>query len=35
MTIVTATFAHNTAMRQEMIPLKVFVPEPLKASSKK
>jgi len=33
MAIVAATFAYNTAMRQEMIPRKVFVPEPLKEAS--
>jgi carboxypeptidase Q len=33
MAIVAATFAYNTAMRQEMIPRKVFVPEPRKEAS--
>jgi hypothetical protein len=35
MAIVTATFAYNTAMRQEMIPRKTFVPEPVGAVSTK
>jgi carboxypeptidase Q len=35
MAIVAATFAYNTAMRQEMIPRKVFVPEPRKEASTK
>jgi carboxypeptidase Q len=33
MAIVAAIFAYNTAMRQEMIPRKVFVPEPRKEAS--
>jgi len=33
MAIVAATFAYNTAMRQAMIPRKVFVPEPRKEAS--
>jgi hypothetical protein len=33
MAIVAATFAYNTAMRQEMIPRKAFVPEPRKEVS--
>jgi hypothetical protein len=35
MAIVVATFAYNTAMQQEMIPRKTFVPEPLKTASGK
>jgi Zn-dependent M28 family amino/carboxypeptidase len=35
MAIVTATFAYNTAMRQEMIPRKTFVAEPVEAVSTK
>jgi hypothetical protein len=35
MAIVTATFAYNTAMRQEMIPRKTFVPQPVGAVSTK
>ncbi len=35
MAIVVATFAYNTAMQQEMVPRKTFVPEPLKTASGK
>lgn len=34
MAIVTAVFAYNTAMRQERIPRKIFVPEPIKTATK-
>ena len=35
MAIVTATFAYNTAMRQEMLPRKTFVPESLPTAATK
>jgi carboxypeptidase Q len=35
MAVVVASFAYNTAMQQEMIPRKTFVPEPLKTVSEK